>query len=47
MINLCKVCLEKNEYIVPIFEINKETNKIEYQCHIGHDNYNNKNCKKK
>ena len=41
LIHLCKTCLEKNEYIVPLFEINKETNKIEYKCLLDHDNNNN------
>ena len=42
-IHLCKTCIERNEYIVPLFEINKETNQIEYKCLIDHDNSNSHN----
>ena len=41
LINLCKTCLKKNEYNVTLFEINKETNQIEYKCLIYHNNMNN------
>ena len=32
MVILCQKCYEKKKYVVVICEINKETNKLEYQC---------------
>ena len=33
---LCKKCLEKGEYIIPLFQKNEKTNEIEYKCSKKH-----------
>ena len=37
-IRLCKKCHEKGVYSIPISEINKETNIIEYKCFMHPEN---------
>ena len=33
---LCKKCYENNEYYIPLYKRNKETNIIEYKCCKSH-----------